>query len=45
MIAFSPFSLFVDLQVSVSNLGGNEDYLIHAGEDIEMKASVTGECE
>lgn len=30
-----------DIKVSVSNVGGDEDFLIRAGEDIEMLATVT----
>lgn len=30
-----------DIKVSVSNVGGDEDFLIRAGEDIEMQATVT----
>lgn len=32
----------LDIKVSVSNVGGDEDFLIRAGEDIEMQATVTG---
>lgn len=31
-----------ELTVSVTNVGGDEDFLVRPGEDVEMVATVTG---
>lgn len=36
------FTFALDITVSVVNVGGDEDFLVRPGEDIEMVATVTG---